>query len=106
MNQATRKKKILKRIRYKINKISGETEFRCRIFPDNYVSQAMVKQLGAKPNGISECILYGSEIEKFEEDNLELIDENIKIVADEFQVEPRKLLSHILEYIIEWSFEN
>lgn len=86
----------------KMNKISGETTYRCRIFPDNYASQTMVKKLGAKPNGITECILYGSDIEEFEENNLELIDENLKIVADEFQVEPRKLLSHILEYIIEW----
>lgn len=90
----------------RISEISGEKIFRCRIFPDNYASQAMVKKLGAKPNGISEHILCGTDIEQFEEENLDLIDDNLKKVAGEFEVEPRKLLSHVLEYIIEWQVKD
>ncbi len=90
----------------RVSEISGETIFRCRVYPDNYASQAMFKKLGAKQNGIFEHILCGSDIKQFEEDNLKLIDENIVKVAEEFRVEPRKLLSHVLEYIVEWRVKD
>ncbi len=38
--------------------------------------------------------------ENFESQNLELLDEKIEAVAQEFHVEPRSLLSHVLKYYI------
>lgn len=38
-----------------------------------------------------------------EEDNLHHIDDNIIAVAEKFGVEPRKLLSHVLEYTLKWN---
>ena len=38
---------------------------------------------------------------RFEEENLHLIDDNIQDLADRLGVEPRKLLSHVLDYRLE-----
>jgi len=57
------------------------------------------EKLGAKPNGISEFLLHGKEhLEQWEDENLHLLDEKLITLAEQFQVEPRKLLSHVLEY--------
>ena len=81
----------------------GVTEFRIRIDPDNYASQGMFEKLGALPNGISEFLLHGAEdIRDCEEENLGDIDEDLVAVADKFHVEPRALLSHVLEYKLIW----
>ena len=82
----------------------GVTEFRVRIDPTNYPSQKLFERLGAIPNGLSELWLHDHRaLEKFEEENLHLIDERIVEVAKKFQVEPRKLLSHVLEYRLSWT---
>lgn len=82
----------------------GITEFRVRIDPGNSASQKMFERLGAVPNGISEYIVHDpSIIEKCEENNLHLIDDAVIELAEKFGVEPRKLLSHILEYTLTWS---
>ena len=71
--------------------------------PDNYASQALFEKLGAEPNGISEFWIHDEEsIRKCEEENLHLIDEKLCKVAKKFEVEPRKLLSHVLEYKLRW----
>lgn len=78
--------------------------FRVRIDPGNSSSQKMFERLGAVPNGISEYLLHDqSIIEECEENNLHLIDEDTIALAAKFGVEPRKLLSHILEYTLSWS---
>ncbi len=82
----------------------GVTAFRVRIDPGNTASQKMFERLGAVPNGISEFIVHDpSLIEKCEEENLHLIDGTVIALAERFGVEPRKLLSHILEYTLNWS---
>lgn len=82
-----------------IKERSGFSEFRVRIDADNYASQKLVEKLGAVPNGISEFLLHDEEdILKCEEDNLNCIDEKLIAVAKKFRVEPRKLISHVLEY--------
>ena len=40
--------------------------------------------------------------QKCEEENLHLIDEDVIALAQKFNVEPRKLLSHVLEYKLVW----
>ena len=42
------------------------------------------------------------DIRKSEEENLQEIDDKLMEVAEKFGVEPRKLLSHVLEYRLEW----
>lgn len=78
--------------------------FRVRIDPGNSSSQKLFERLGAVPNGISEYLIHDqSIIEACEENNLHLIDEDTIALAVKFGVEPRKLLSHILEYTLFWS---
>lgn len=81
----------------------GAADFKARIFPDNVASQGLVEKLGAKPNGISELSLHDEEaIWRLEEESLHLIDDSLIAVAQKFDVEPRKLLSHVLEYSLRW----
>ncbi len=79
------------------------TEFRVRIDPGNKASQKMFEKLGATPNGVSEFLIHEQKaLEKLEEDNLHLIDDDTVALAAKFNVEPRMLLSHILEYTLRW----
>ena len=95
-------KKFFDRITHNI----GILEFRVRIDSVNYASQKMFEKLGAIPNGISKFLLQDEEIIcECEEENKQLIDDDLIKVAEKFQVEPRKLLSHVLEYKIVWKKE-
>lgn len=81
----------------------GTSDFRVRIDPGNSASQKMFERLGAVPNGISEYLLHDQSVmEACEENNLHLINEDTIVLAAKFGVEPRKLLSHILEYTLSW----
>ena len=82
-----------------IKKRLGKHEFRVRIAPDNYASQRLFTKLGAIPNGISEFMVHDSEsMKQCEEENLHLLDDKLIQLAEQFEVEPKRLLSHILEY--------
>lgn len=79
------------------------SEFRVRIDAENYPSQRLFEKLGAEPNGISEFLLHEeADIRRCEEENIHLLDERIQELAKQFNVEPRKLLSHVLEYKLTW----
>lgn len=81
----------------------GVTAFRVRIDPYNVASQGLFEKLGARPNGISRFILQDEEeIRQCEETNLHLINDALRAVARKFDVEPRRLLSHVLEYTLCW----
>lgn len=81
----------------------GVTEFYVQIDPENYGSQGLFEKLSAVPNGICEFLLHDAKrIHQCEEENLDLIDENLERVAMKFDVEPRILLSHVLEYKLMW----
>lgn len=81
----------------------GVTVFRVRIDANNVASQCLFEKLGATPNGISKFILSNEdEILQCEEANLDQIDDTLVSVAKKFDVEPRKLLSHVLEYTLTW----
>lgn len=85
------------------NRLSVDN-FRVRIDPNNVASQGLFEKLGATPNGISKFILQNEgEIQQCEETNLHLIDDSLIAVAKKFEVEPRKLLSHVLEYTLYWN---
>ncbi len=79
---------------------TGVTELRSRVRPDNYASQALMDKLGAVPNGYSELYFSGDTLEKFRDENPDLIDDNLRSVATKFGVTPRELVGCILEYRI------
>lgn len=79
------------------------TEYRVRIDPSNYASQHLFEKLGAVPNGISEFWIHDADtLARCEEENLMHITEQTVEVAEKFHVEPRRLLSHVLEYRLHW----
>ena len=79
--------------------------FRVRIDPANVASQRLFEKLGAKPNGLSEFLIHGKEwLRQMGEENLTKIDDQLITVARKFNVEPRQLLSHVLEYKLHWDF--
>lgn len=81
----------------------GVTEYRIRIEPTNHASQRLFEKLGAVPNGISELWLHDPEdLDQLERDNMHLVDDALISVAEKFSVEPRMLLSHVLEYKLIW----
>lgn len=80
------------------------SQFRVRIDAENYPSQKLFEKLGAEPNGISEFMLHEeADILRCEEENIHLIDERMQELAKKFNVEPKKLLSHVLEYKLVWN---
>ena len=87
----------------KLGVLTGNRFFRVRVDIDNYASQALMKKLGAYPNGISEFLLKGEELEKFREKNKAMIDDKIRAVAEEFCMNPEDILGYVLEYRIDIS---
>ena len=82
----------------------GVSKYIVRIEPANMASQKLFENLGARPSGIVD--LWFNEqttLKKCEEAGLHLIDDDMIEVAKKFNVEPRKLLSHVLEYELLWS---
>ena len=78
-------------------------KFRVKIDADNYASQRLFEKLGAIPYGIAEYMLHKEDaIIHCEEENLDAIDERLEQIAEQFGVEPRKLISHVLEYELNW----
>ncbi len=80
--------------------------FRVQIAGDNYTSQALFEKIGAVPNGLSLfqlCQMCSEEeIQEFENRYKDQLDDSLLRVAEKFQVPPEKLLSHALEYKLQW----
>ena len=75
--------------------------FRARVEVDNLACQKCMAKIGASLVGLSEGILKTDEEQShFEDENLEKIDDHMRDLANALNVEPRKLLSHVLEYEI------
>ena len=81
----------------------GVTKYIVRIEPANLASQKLFEKLGARPCGIADLWFQEeTTIKRCEESGLHLIDDNMIEVAKRFHVEPRQLLSHVLEYELIW----
>lgn len=81
----------------------GSSEYRVRIDPQNHASQRLFEKLGAVPNGISELWIHDAQgLAQLESENMHLINDALVLVAQKFAVEPRELLSHVLEYKLIW----
>lgn len=82
--------------------VAGDVAFVARIEAENANSQKMFRRLGFAPAGIGTFIIKDpADLERFEQmrlDELGGIPEGLKGLADEFDVEPRKLLSHLLVF--------
>lgn len=82
--------------------LTGKTIYRSRVDSDNDASQSLMRKIGAKPNGISEMLLHGEDLKEFQEENVHLIDDKLRALAEEFGVDPIDLIGHVLEFRIEW----
>ena len=78
--------------------LTSNRYFRVRVDIDNYASQALMEKLGAYPDGTSEFLLSGEDLEKFKMENSYMIDEKIKKVAEKFCMDPEDILGQVLEY--------
>lgn len=81
-----------------VHNLTGRRFFRARVEVDNYASQRLMRKLGAVPNGISEFLLHGEEIDKFQMEYKDMITDEIREVAEEFCMEAEDLLGYVLEY--------
>lgn len=83
-----------------ISRVTGKATFKAAVEADNIPSQKCFEKIGAELVGLCDGPLLKTpdDKERFEENNLHLIDGNIRAIADRLSVEPRKLLSHVLEY--------
>ena len=80
----------------------GHRVISSRIEPDNIASQNLFEKLGFKPFGLSDFLLHTDEEKRrFEEKYADRVDENLRKLAEKFNVEPVKLLSHVVEYRLE-----
>lgn len=82
----------------KIHELTQHRFFRARIDIDNIASQNLWKKLGGYPDGISEFLLHGEDLEEFQRENISEIDDSIRKIAEEFCVEPEDLIGHVLEF--------
>lgn len=83
-----------------IHRTTGKSEYKALVETDNLPSQKCFEKLGASLMGLCNGPILKLEDEKrrFEERNLNLIDDNMEKLAARLKVEPRKLLSHVLDY--------
>ena len=89
-----------------VQRRTGVGEFRAVVEVDNIPSQRCFEGLGAKLVGLCDSFVLRTEDEKkrFEEQNLQLIDTHMIDLAKQLEVEPRKLLSHLLDYRLKLPF--
>lgn len=81
--------------------ISKRHEFASRVDTNNIASQNLMEKLGFQPYGLSEFLLHREEDKlAAEEEYKDELDDRYMALAKKFNVEPRKLLSHVLEYRI------
>lgn len=82
-----------------ITDITGKTQFQTLVETDNILSQKLMEKLGARLVDIYDYVFHSEEgAEVFEEEHLNEITDRMVELAEEIGVEPRKLLSHVLDY--------
>lgn len=89
-----------------LTELTGKEVYRSRVDSDNYASQNLMRKLGAEPNGISEMFIYEEDLQKFQEENRNLVDDKLRALANEFDVAPIDLIGHVLEFRIDWKRVN
>lgn len=84
----------------KISEITTEDQFQCLVEVDNIACQLLMKKMHARLIDIQEWLFNEEEALEFEEGHLDEIDDHMIELAEYLEVEPRKLLSHVLDYRI------
>ncbi|MBR4030236.1 MAG: GNAT family N-acetyltransferase [Clostridia bacterium] len=80
---------------------NDKQQFMALVEVDNIPSQKLMLKLGGRLIDIYDSIFHDEErAEKFEEEHLDEITDHMMELAEELMVEPRKLLSHVLDYRI------
>ena len=83
----------------KLYEITGKDEYQVLVEIDNIISQRMLKHLDTELVGIKKYFFANEEDAiEFEEQYLDEIDDHMCSVAAELDIEPRKLISHVLDY--------
>lgn len=83
-----------------ISKATGKTQFQALVETDNIPSQKLMEKLGARLIDIYDYTFNGDEdeAEAFEEKHLDKITDRMIELAEQIDVESRKMLSHVLDY--------
>lgn len=81
--------------------ITGKKQYQALVEPDNGPSRNCMEKLNAELVDIYNLMFEDEdEAEQFENENLDMITEDMKQLAGRLGVEPRKLLSNVLDYRI------
>ena len=85
-----------------LKELTGRSEYHARVAPDNLYSQKCMKKAGFELCGISDGTVLKTDEDKrrFEERNMDRIDENMRALAQELSIKPQTMLSHVLDYKI------
>lgn len=83
-----------------ISQITNKAQFQALVETDNIPSQLLMEKLGARLIDIYDYTFQGDEeaATAFEEKYMYEITERMVILAEQIGVEPRKMLSHVLDY--------
>ena len=83
-----------------IHRISAKREYQARVDTDNLPSQRCFEKLGAELVGLCDgpFLKLPDEKKRFEDQNISLIDDNMRALAARLRVHPKKMLSHVLDY--------
>lgn len=83
-----------------VSKITDKSQFQALVETDNIPSQKLMEKSGAKLIDIYDYSFHGDEAAAiaFEEKNISEITERMVELAEQLGVEPRKMLSHVLDY--------
>lgn len=81
-----------------MRRLTGRRYFNARVEIDNHALQELMKKLGATQNGISELLLHGEEIERFQEENKKNITDEIRECAAEFCMDAKDIWDYVLQY--------
>lgn len=85
----------------KITQLTGNRFYRLLVDIDNIPSQKMIKKVGGFPDGLAEYLLSGEKLEEFKAENMNLINDSIRELAEEFLVEPEDLIGMVLQYRVD-----
>lgn len=83
-----------------VSKLTGKKQFQALVEVDNFPSQRLMEKSGARLIDIYDYAFHGDEEKAaaFEESHLDRITDRMIVLANQIGVEPRKLLSHVLDY--------
>lgn len=83
----------------KVSEITKKDQFNAFVEYDNAASRRMFEKIGARLIGIANNLFPSlAAASDYEEKHISEITDDMRALANELEVEPRQLLSHVLEY--------